>query len=182
MAKLSIKRPERIVAVCLDGALRAEYEAKKAELDELSQKKFVDNRLNDPAEKLRREIGDLWERQKTSTVHFRLQALRRADWDVLTEAHPAREGDKVDEHYGFNTATIFDAALSSEDPATIVGVEDADGKPVEFSPADWPEFSADLTRAQFEDFRVAISGLNGGDNAIPFSLPAYKATLSSADK
>ncbi len=174
---LKVKPSERVVRVCLDGTLVAEYQKVTAELDNKRKRKLVDNRLNDPVVALERRQAELWEKQEAETVSFHLRALPRHEWDKLKLDHPAREDDELDSQYGFNTSTIFDAALSR--PGVIVEVTNAGGEREEFSHNDWLEFSKDLSSGQFTDFQVAINELNGGQAEVPFSLPGYKKIQDS---
>ncbi|GAA3699156.1 hypothetical protein GCM10022377_10220 [Zhihengliuella alba] len=179
---LSVKRAERRVSVCLDGSLVAQYEAVTEQLETKLKEKLIDNRLNDPVAALQREQHRLFEAQREQTVTFVVRGLPRSKWDEFVEAHPPREGVELDKEYGFNTETIFDAILSHDAPASIAEVLDADGALQEFKPADWTEFSKDLTRSQFERFRAAVTNVNAGESAVPFSLTAFKATQDSAGK
>ena len=175
---LKVKRPERTVRVCLDGALVAEYEAVEAELEDVRNRKLVDARLNDPVAALERRLGELWEKQQAETVVFRLRALSRHAWDDLKSDHKPRADHKLDEHYGFNTGTIFDAALASD--GVIVEVT-KNGKKVPFKAEDWGGFSEDLTAGQFADFQVAGNELNGGQSEVPFSYAGYKRIHDSGE-
>lgn len=175
---LKVKRAERLVEVCLDGALVAEYEAVEAELESKRKERLADVRLNDPVTKLELKKAELREAQKAETVVFKLRALPRAVWSQLKLDHPAREGNTLDENLGFNTDTIFDAAMKTE--GTFVEVTKA-GKKEPFKVEEWDEFSADLSKGQFEPFRAAINSLNEDRPEVPFSLTGYKMIQDSAE-
>lgn len=176
---LTVKRPEKRVDVCLDGSLVAEHEALSAELEEARKQKILDPRMNDPIQALAQRIRDIEDRAKADTVTFQIRALPRKDWAAFEDAHPAREDNEVDERYGVNTSTIFDAVLSSDSPASIVSVSRPDGEAVEFAPADWAEFAEQLTDNQYSQFMLAVLTVNRGKNDVPFSLAAYRETRPS---
>lgn len=179
---IELKRAERRVTLCLDGELYAKYEAAEERLSEARLKQATDRRMNNGVTAIEKEVFDLFEAQKKSTVTFVLRALPRAKWDALREAHPAREDNDLDKHYGFNTETLFDPAMAHEDPTTIVRVTDNEGVAVPFKPADWADLSAEMSKSQYGFFQVAINELNGGTSEIPFSHTAFKATQDSAGK
>lgn len=177
-----MKRAERRVTLCLDGELYAKYEDAEARLSEARLKQATDRRLNSPVLAIEKEVFELFEAQRKETITFVLRALPRAKWDALVEAHPARDGVEVDDQYGFNVDTIFDPAMAHEDPTTIVRVADNEGVVLDFKPADWQELSDNMSKSQYERFRVAISALNGGTSEIPFSHTAFKASQDSGGK
>lgn len=176
---LTVKRPERLVKVCLDGSLVAEYEAVEAELAEARRKSVNDRRVNNPFADLERRKAELFLAQEAESVTFRIQALPRAVWSELRSDNPPRKDNDLDEHFGFNTDSLFDAAMQAD--GAIVEVT-KNGEPVEFSGKDWPELSASLTAGQFGAFQVAIKDLNGGSNEVPFSPVGYKMIQDSAAK
>lgn len=176
---LKVKRPERLVEVCLDGALVAEYEAVEAELENKRRERVVDKRMNDPIVALERRKGELWLAQKAEMVVFRLRALPRSKWSEIKLGNPPRKDNSLDEHYGFNTETTFDAAMAAE--GTIVEVTQG-GEPTEFTGEDWADFSADLTVGQFAAFQVALNEMNGGHSEVPFSPTGYKMIQDSDAK
>jgi len=177
---LSITRPERTVTVCLDGSITTEHERLSAQLEEKRKQKILDPRLNDPTRELAQRIVALEERARNASVDFLIRGLKRSDWQKFVDAHPERKDNEADETYGFNTDTLFDAVLSSEDPASIVAVTKTEGgKAEKFSPADWAEFADQLTDAQYTKFQVAVLGANKGLQDLPFSLAAYRETRPS---
>ena len=188
---LTIKRAERDVSVCLDGTLVAQYEALDRESKQVQVDMKNDPRLNSPHKKrfdeIKSEIVDLAEKQAQETVIFTLRALPRDVWEQLVSEHPKREDDETDEQYGFNTDTLYNAALSYSDASrpdvrTIVKVTDHEGKNVEFNPADWDAFAADLSTSQQADFVVQVAVLNVGENTVPTVPSGWKLTRSTAGK
>lgn len=182
---LKVKRPERRVEVCLDGTLVGEYESVEAELEEVRRKRLVDKRLNDPVAVLEKRKAELYAAQQAEMVVFTLRALPRAVWSKLKLDNPPRKGNDIDEHYGFNIDTIFDKAMAVEDEdsdkISLVEVT-KNGEQVDFKPADWVDFSADLTDAQYNAFCVALNSLNGGRPEVPFSPTGYKMIQDSDAK
>lgn len=178
---LNVKRAERIVEVCLDGTLVAEWEATDAEYKKAraEQRASRDKRMNDPlaarVDELRDKARELSKQAREDTVRFRLRALPRSVWDELVTKHPARSKDK-DGGFPFNISTITDAAMSTE--GTIVSVTHPDGTEEPFTHEEWPGLAEDLSSAQHEDFYVAIVSLNAGANEVPF-LPESAPTTDS---
>lgn len=179
---LTMKRAERRVSLCLDGELFAKYEDAQDRLKDAMLKQSVDGRLNGPVAAVQKEVHALFEAQRKASVTFVLRALPRSAWDALVLEHKPREGDEVDEHLGFNVATIFDAAMSHDKPSTIVRVTDAEGVAQDFKPSDWQALSDEISRSQYVEFEAAVNGLNRGDNEIPFSHAAFKTSQGSAAK
>lgn len=176
---LTVKRPERLVKVCLDGSLVAKYEAVQDQLEAERRKSSNDRRMNNPLAELERRKAELFLAQEAESVTFRIQALPRAVWSELKIDNPPRKDNDLDDHYGFNTDSLFDAAMQAE--GAIVEVT-KNGEPVEFTGKDWPELSASLTAGQFGAFQVAIKDLNGGSNEVPFSPVGYKMIQDSGAK
>ncbi|GAA1110498.1 hypothetical protein [Nesterenkonia jeotgali] len=178
---LNVKRPERLVDVCLDGSLMAEWEATDKEYRSARAELLAapDKRMNDPRAKrvdeLLAKARELSKQARAETVTFRLRALPRSAWDELVTAHPARSKEK-DGGFPFNITTITDAAMSTE--GTIVSVERPDGAVEPFAWDDWEAFAEGLSSAQHEDFYVAVIGLNAGANEVPF-LPESAQTTDS---
>lgn len=201
---LNIKRAERVVDVCLDGTLTAEWEITRRKVNELleesrrvaatiAQQPNDDrpNRQKTPAEKrraqLEKEMGlasekaeELASAAEAETVTFRLRALPRPVWDELVTAHPPRPGvdggESPDEPFPFNKVTIADAALAVE--GSIVAVTRTDGSAEEFTAEDWPDFAAQLSDSQHADFRTTVVQLNVGSNELPFFRASGKTGSS----
>jgi|SRR5690625_1761517 len=177
---LSVKRAERLVEVLLDGTLLAEWEATDEAYKEAraEQRASRDKRMNDPLSKrvieLREKAQELSAKAREDRVTFRLRALPRTVWDELVTQHPPK--DKETKGLPFDVPGITEAAMSTE--GTIVEVTRPDGTEEEFTHEDWAEFAQDLSKAQYEDFQVAVVTLNAGDNEVPF-LPASAPTTDS---
>lgn len=173
---LEIKRPERLVKICLDGTLVAEYEAVEAELQEARRAAIADKRLNSPVTKLEKRKAELYKAQEDSSVTFKLRALPRAVWADLKAAHPPRKGRETDENLGYDVDTCLNAAMGAK--GTIVEVIQ-NGEPIEFSAADWDALSPDLSDGQWGEFQLALSSLNGGRPQVPFSPSGFKLMQGS---
>ena len=178
MAKLEVKRPTRVVSLCLDGDLIAEYESLQVEITEARRAQVSDARLNSPLPKLEKRHAELYAKQQEETVEFKLRALPRSVWEELKVKHPARDDNELDEHYGFNTSTLFDEAMATK--GTIDEVTQG-GETVEFSAEDWAGIAEDLTDGQFGDFAKALVELNAGRQRVPFSSAGYEMTQDSGE-
>lgn len=178
---LNVKRAERLVNVCLDGTLLAEWEATDAayKAARAEQRASRDKRMNDPlgkrVEDLKDKARELSAAARAESVTFRLRALPRTVWDDLATKHPARKEDK-ERGLPFDVQSITDAALGTE--GSIVSVKHPDDSEEPFTHGDWSAFSADLSSSQHEDFQAAVIALNAGANEVPF-LPASAPTTDS---
>lgn len=174
--KLSIKRPEKTVDLCLDGSLRAEWERATSELERINKENVGDARLNSPARAVAERIVALEEGMKASLVTFTIRGMRRADWEHLTSTNPPREGDDNDKKlYGFNLAAVMARAI----PESIVAVYQGDEK-LDFDPdVDWPPLADDMTDSQYDEFMVAVLQVNRGRSEVPFSFAASREMRSS---
>lgn len=174
---LSVKRPEKVVQLCLDAALRAEWEALTKRLADEMKRPVQDDRLNQVsgAKDLARQVGEIEDRMAAETVEFTLRGMRRNDWAQKVAAHPPRKGDTADAQYQINTATFFDDVLA----ASIVDVTRA-GSPIVFDPAsEWSALADEMTNGQYSEFVDAVLELNRGAVGVPFSRAA--ASLRSPD-
>lgn len=180
---LNVKRAERLVEVCLDGSLLAEWEATDAayKAARAEQRASRDKRMNDPlgkrVEDLKEKARELSAKARAESVTFRLRALPRTAWDDLATKHPARKEDK-ERGLPFDVQSITDAALGTE--GSIVSVTRPDGVDEAFTHGDWSAFSADLSSSQHDDFQAAVIALNAGANEVPF-LPA-SAPITDSDE
>lgn len=168
MSKLSIKRPEKVVPLCLDASLRAEWEKASADLAKVGQESTGRLTGNAEAGRLAEVVRDVEARMLAEVVRFRLRGLRRDVWAALVAEHPARDGVAEDRAYGVNTATFFDAVMVD----AVVDVTDNAGEPVEFAPADWQGLADEMTNGQYAEFVDALLELNKGATGVPFSRAA----------
>lgn len=184
MGKLTIKRPEKFVPLCLDASLRAEWE--QAETDLVRERRETNAQMltgNADAARLAARVRELEDQMRAQTVHFRLRALQRSEWARLVDEHPPRDGDENDKAHGFNRETFFDAVITATDragvPATIVSVRDADEQLVDFEVDDWSDLADEMTDQQYTEFAQAVFELNRGKVSVPFSRVASRMTTNS---
>lgn len=184
MGKLTIKRPEKLVPLCLDASLRAEWEQAEAEL--VRARRDTNPQMltgNADAARLAERVRELEDQMRAQTVHFRLRALPRADWARLVDENPKRDGNEIDSHYGFNHETFYDAVITAKDragvPATIVSVRDAEDQIVDFDVDEWSDLADEMTDQQYADFANAVMELNRGKVSVPFSRVASRMTTNS---
>lgn len=184
MSKLTIKRPEKLVPLCLDASLRAEWE--QAEADLVRARRDTNPEMltgNAAASRLAERVRELEDQMQAQTVHFRLRALPRSDWARLFSEHPKREDNPIDVQLGFNHETFYDAVITHKDragvPATIVSVRDADDQLVDFDVDDWDDLADQMTDQQYADFANSVWELNRGKVSVPFSRVASRMTTNS---
>jgi len=173
---LTIKRPETRVTLCLDGDLKADHEAAEAEYQAENSRRLADPRLGSSTRALAQKVLDLEEKMREQSVAFTIRGLKRGTWTDLTAEHAPREGNALDNTYGFNIEALMTEAL----PQSIAGVENNKGEPLDFDvPAEWPGLVDDMTNSQYEDFVLAVLRVNAGRNEVPFSLSAFRTTQDS---
>lgn len=175
---LRITRPEKIVSLCTDAALQAEWEQANSDLIN-SVRESGDERLNGGNSKaaLARAVQDIEQKMVESMVRFRLRARGRNEWAELVATHPPRPDNADDKARGVNTETFFDAVIAD----SIIEVTQND-EPVEFDPAtEWLALADDMTDAQYAQFAEAIWVLNRGEVSAPFSRAASRALRNSSE-
>lgn len=167
---ITIKRAEGVVEFCTDLALRGEWEQAVDALNEA--RNTLSERWIDGAEKEAAEAVQALEKQMAeSTLSFRICAVPRKVWQETVAAHPPREDNAADEAMGTNVATFFDALLSM--PGTIISVNEASGKVVDFDPVtDWKPLADEMTDGQYSEFAQKVFELNRGVVARPTSRAA----------
>jgi hypothetical protein len=170
---------ETVVPICLNGKLRAEYEAVQARISQRANESDDDempegdDRLAvkkrepepDPEQRL---LDDLADRMRQHTVQFKLRALGRQEWADLFSQHPPRrdKDGKRDprDGIGVNSTTFFPAL-----------VYQSIGEP-EMTPERWAKLDKKLSDAQFNKLANAAWLLNQVEEDVPFSLSGSPAT------
>ena len=117
---------ERVVSVCVAGALIAEHQQLEHELDR-AQRADTRTRLGQAsaAPKIAQQIEQLQERMRAQTYAFRFRAVESKVWSDLVAAHPDPAGKKI-----FNVETFPPAAISAccvepdgmHDPERVAGL------------------------------------------------------------
>lgn len=173
--KLTVKRPETTVDLCMDGELFARYEQQEADLKQARQEGLADRRLNGPIATKARELVETIRQMRAESVTFTLRGMPRKEWAKLLAENPPRDDNPNDKQYGANIDGLMAAAI----PACIVGVT-KDGEPVDFDPAtDWDALADDMTDAQYDEFVLKTQSVNRGRQEVPFSQAAFKLTADS---
>lgn len=176
--RLTIKRPERVVLLCLDASLQAEWE--QAEQDMIDARKGAQgDRLtgNSEATVLAEAVRAIEEQMLAQQVKFRLRALPRSDWARLLAENPADPTNADDVQFGGNKAAFFDAVI----PESIVAVEDHEGVAVDFDPqTDWTPLADEMTDRQYAEFVEVVFALNRGSVSVPFSQAASRLSRGSS--
>lgn len=173
---LTIKRPERVVPLCLDASLQAEWEQAEADLIQ-ARKAPTGDRLtgNSDVTRLAEKVRDLESQMLAEVVHFRLRALPRSEWAQILASNPPTDSAD-DKAFGANKVAFFDEVI----PASVVAVTKGD-EPVDFTPADWPALADEMTDRQWSDFADAVFVLNRGTVNPPLSRVASLVLRSSSE-
>jgi hypothetical protein len=176
-SKLSIKRPERVVSLCLDASLQAEWEKAEADLVAARAKPSQSMTGNADLPRLAQAVTDLEAAMLAEVVLFRLRAIPRSQWSAAIASHPAKADDAEDAQFGADRGAFFDEII----PASIVAVTRA-GEPVDFdAEADWSDLADEMTDWQFSQFAEAVFVLNRGAVSVPFSRAASRVIQGSSE-
>ncbi|MDM8084748.1 hypothetical protein QUV83_08235 [Cellulomonas cellasea] len=184
---LIIKRPEKLVPLCLDASLQVEWERAEAALVQ-ARKAPASDRLTGNAEvtRLAAEVQAIEGQMLEQVVHFRLRGLPRSTWAKVLAENPATD-DPEHKAFGGNKEAFFEAVLMyvdkdrPRDVRTIVDVKRGD-EPVEFDPAkDWASLADEMTDRQYADFADAVFTLNRGSVSVPFSRAASTTSRASSE-
>lgn len=166
-------RPEKIVALCLRGDLRAEWDRLRAQLDTAP----ADDEPSTMAaraskRRIAEQLAAIEDEMRAATVEFRLRALPRKRlpgmrpgqvvWHELVERHPPRTGadgklDRRDTVIGVNTDSFFDELVR----VSIVEPELDERR--------WQALLERLTDAQWDELARAAWSLNRSGVDVPFS-------------
>lgn len=175
---LKITRPEKIVSLCTDAALQAEWEEAQDALAN-APREVQDDRLNsgNSTVKLAHAVQEIEQKMLASTVRFRLQALRRSEWTERVAANPPRDDNADDKARGYNQETFYDDVIAR----SIVEVTQ-DGEAIDFDPlGEWEALADEMTDAQYSKFAEAVFVLNRGEVSVPFSRSASRALRGSSE-
>ncbi len=170
---ITITLPTELVELCTDMGLMADHERAVRALEE-AQKRGA-GMENSGVPEAARAVEDVERRMEESTLEFTLQALPKKRFQEWVAAHPAREGDQLDESLSVNVADLDD--LISQ---CVVGVRKPDGTPIDFESNDWPELADQITDGQWQEFALATLRANrGAGTKRPFSRAASLVTRRS---
>lgn len=170
---ITIKRPTKIVELCVDLGLAAEHDRAEKELID-AQKRGI-GMENSGVPEAAEAVEDIEKRMQSSTLEFVLQAIPRKQFGEFEANHPPRVGDKTDENLGVNVSEL-DGLIAQ----CVLSVrEKVSGNVVEFDPADWTTLADDMTDGQWQAFALAALQVNRGVTAAPFSRAALLAIQRS---
>lgn len=177
MSKLTVKRAEKIVELCLDMSLRVEWEQAHEELLRAGGGTKDERLAGGGRSKASARIRELEKQMRASVVEFRLRGLPRGEWSAKVAKHPPRKDNDQDRALGVNSATFWDEVM----PLSVVSITDANG-PVDFDMAtDWVALADEMTDAQYGEFVSALLELNRGSTSVPFSLAASRPNRDSSE-
>lgn len=184
MSGLAIKRPEKTIEFCTDLALQAQWEEAGRELADTTKRAAPDARMTGESKAVRdlkKRIQELETAMLESVVVFTVRALPKKRFVELEAAHPPRDGDDADKHYGVNMGTFIDAVMV--EPGTLVSVTDkTSGEAVDFTAKDWPALADDMSSGQWQEFALPLLALNRGTVTPGFNRAAWQKTPTPAPK
>lgn len=160
LAKASL--PETTVRLCLNGAVRAEYDQLEDELASMTRDGTARLGGNPRAAEVARRMNALRDVMADSEVDVRLRATKVSAWMKLLADHAPRKDDEGDAAVGFNQATFFVDLVR----ASIVDPE-LDGD-------DFDALIDALNSRQFDEVSNASWALNRGEVRVPFSALAFE--------
>ena len=162
--------PEKVVPLMMRGALAAEHERVREELEQAKAKKGT-SLAGTGTGALEEQLQRIEEEAKDSIIEFRLRALPRAKrpgdprltWSELKQQHPPRYKD--------DDMLIEDRMAGSlnrdsiAEPLLRWSIVDPD----DITDADWASLMASITDAQFDQLVAAAWALVNSPVDIPFS-------------
>ncbi len=157
---------ERLVEVCVAGALVAEHQQLERELEQARQADAVTGRLGrSTAKDLAEKIQDVERRMREKTYPFRFRAVSPKVWSDLLAAHPDPAGKR-----SWNSVTFVPAAIAAScvEPDGMSDPEKV-GKLLEV-----------LSPGQQDELFVAAFEANTQAPTVPFSYAASAVLRSSA--
>lgn len=178
----SFSRPKKRVQICLDGSLIARAQELTDQADVLRQKSVVDDRFKRDLSKVHREMRENRDAFDKASIYVIVQGLKRSVWEAFIAEHPKREGQQLDDAFGFNTDTLFPAVIMNTETPSIIQILDHEGLVQPFTPEELTELVDEMTKSQYEEICLAVYAVNGQVQTVPFSPTAFAATKSSAEK
>jgi hypothetical protein len=159
---LQIKRARKVVDFYPDQAVALEVEAAQKALAEAeAAKKTMNSKATTEAAK---HLEAVKASASESVLEIELEARPRKRWAEIEEAHPEREGDKVDDAFSINWDTFLAEVL----PESVVAVRYREtGEPVEVAPEEWVEVLDEISDGQYQTLATALLRLNRS-SANPF--------------
>jgi hypothetical protein len=153
------KPVSRSVEVCLRGDLHADLEDATRDLAAA-----IDAKDQPATDAATARVADLRRAMADAVVAVRFEAMPRAAWLALIAEHDPREGNATDERVGFNTETLYDAAIRGSWAAPDI------------DPADLDALLDRLNAQQYSDLADAAFSVNARSVFIPFGWRGSKPT------
>jgi len=196
------------VTMCVDGALQAEWDATKEELEDAGRADADSGSLALPAlTEVVNRLDDLRERVVASEVTFLFEKMPWTSKVALQAKHPPRSNNIVDRIRGFNTETFYPAlikgscvSVTGKDGDVAAGEAAAwsdvevlgpDGQPAPEIPDEvWfgllgrpgteeePATAGSLNLGQVNRLVAAANQVNDGETTVP---PSARSLLESQD-
>lgn len=157
---------ERLVSVCVAGALVAEHQQLERELERAQQTEVAQKRLGQksPAQEVAARIEKLQEQMREQTYTFRFRAISAKAWSDLIAAHPDPSGKRTWNNHTFVPAAITACCVEPE------GMDDPErvGKLLDV-----------LSPAQQDDLFMGAFEANTTAPTVPFSYAASAVLRNS---
>lgn len=151
-----IRRPERVVELCLDGTMVAEHDDLTRQLADVQRESAVTMAGTGRAVELAQAIRDLEQRMAAAKVPFRVRGLSAHERQQWLDAHPARDGKQ--ELFNPETGAAPLIAACAVNP--VMSVEQA------------TVLYEQLGTGQFDQLFAACWEATSSDGAVPFSVAA----------
>lgn len=172
------KRPERAVPLCLRGDLNREYEELQASLT-AARDRDAQTLAGGDAKSVAERMDALALRMRAAIVVFRLRALDKMRPVSLLGEHPPRDDDDLDNRFGYNRDTYYQALIRE---STYELMQGDDVQPAsELTDDDWTGIWDALGHGQFDRLTDAAMKLNNGDVDIPTSALASLLSQASGE-
>lgn len=171
--KLAAKKfPHRDVHLCIDGELATERERTARDLSAAVARK-TDRLANPDVARLRKELADLDQRVKESSITIRIYGVSFGEYNAIRNANPPRKGHQE----AFNPITFF------VNVARKTGKYVDDDGEHDIAKDQWDKIEAALTDAEHDKIATAVVAVNRTDNlkGIDFLGNGSDATTDSSE-
>lgn len=166
-ALAAAKRPQRTVHLCLRGDLVAEIELLDEQLAEAEKANAGNLAPTAGLKRMRKRRDELATEAEAANYPFVVTGLNDPEWRTLVAAHDTpREGNVLDEMFGFNTDTFFPEFVRRSLGSTVTD-------------AQWAKLSEVLSSGQMEQLRDACMEVSRRKASVPKSRPSSDARQKS---
>lgn len=163
--------PERIIPIVMDRALAGEFERLESQLEDAARRRKSDVRVASELRDIAKQMNDVREKMRASTIEFQLRGMRGSEWRALKAENPI--GDEP---------TPVDAYMNADMKAVLnEGVRRSIVSPA-LDEEDWENLLGALTHGEWTKLTDAVYAMNEEETGLPFSRAASMLLQASDDE